>query len=108
MAYGQFEGKDIRHPDIRRMFTRDQVLASDWYKNRLVAKQKVDIALWTRHVDYLKTYIDQTRGETGLESLRLSARLQTAQEQLAVVSRPGYLQTLVGTIGVDPCLYGPT
>ncbi len=106
MAYGQFEGKDIRHPDIRRMFTREQVLASDWYKKRLIAKQKVDMALWTRHIDYLQNYLEQTRGETGLESLQLSARLRTAQEQLAIVSTPGYLQALVGTIGVEPCLYG--
>lgn len=88
------------------MFTRDQVLASDWYKKRLIAKQKVDMALWTRHIDYLQNYLEQTRGETGLESLQLSARLRTAQEQLAIVSTPGYLQALVGTIGVEPCLYG--
>ena len=107
MAYGHFEGKDIRHPEIRRMFTRDHVMSSDWYKKRLAAKQMVDINLWTRHVTYLKAYIEQTSDETGLEELRLSARLAKAQEQLAIVSRPGYLQSLIGAIGVDPCLYGP-
>ena len=31
MAHGQFEGKDVHHPDIRRLFTREHLLASDWY-----------------------------------------------------------------------------
>ncbi len=105
MAYGTFEGKDVRHPEIRRMFTREDVMASGWYKQRLAAKQKVDMALWKRHVDYLRSYIDQTRGETGLEELQLPERLAQAKQQLAAVSQSGYLQTLAGTIGVDPCLY---
>ncbi len=107
MAYGQFEGKDIRHPELRDMFSRQRILASQWYKDRLITKQKVDVALWTRHVDYLTAYSEQTRGEPGLENLQLATRLAKARQQLAIVSSPGYLQALVGTIGVDPCLYGP-
>ena len=105
MAYGHYEGKDIRHPDIRLMFSRDHILTSDWYKQRLVAKQKVDIDLWKRHRDYLKTYIDKTDGESGLEHLQLPLRLDEAERQLATVSQSGYLKTLIGTVGVDPCLY---
>jgi hypothetical protein len=105
MARGTFEGKDVRHPEIRKLFTREAVLAGDWYQQRLVTKQKVDMALWKRHVDYLRAYMDQTQGETGLEDLQLPTRLAMAQRQLATVSHSGYVHALTGTIGVDPCLY---
>jgi hypothetical protein len=44
MATGSFEGKDNRHPDIRKMFTRESLLASAWYRARLETKQRRDIA----------------------------------------------------------------
>ena len=50
MAHGAFEGKDAHHPDIRRLFTLESLRASDWYRERLAAKQRVDDRLWRRHV----------------------------------------------------------
>jgi hypothetical protein len=82
MAHGHYEGRSIADPALRAMFTRDAVLASDWYHARLAAKQARDVALWTRHV-----------AATG------SA---LARERLAWVSSPKYLQSLHGTIGADP------
>src|SRR5665213_843606 len=51
MAYGNCEGKTERDPAVRRLFTRESLLASDWYRERLVTKQRRDIALWERHRD---------------------------------------------------------
>jgi hypothetical protein len=34
-------------PALRALFTREAMLASDWYHERLVVKQR-DIALWAR------------------------------------------------------------
>ena len=45
-----FEGKDASDPAIRALFTREALLASDWYHERLAIKQQRDIALWERHV----------------------------------------------------------
>ena len=53
MAKGTFEGKDVHQPEIRRMFTLDYLLGSDWYRKRLVAKQKSDVTLWQRHLRYV-------------------------------------------------------
>ena len=50
MAHGAFEGKDAHHPDIRRLFTLRRAPGSDWYRQRLAAKQRVDERLWRRHV----------------------------------------------------------
>ena len=49
MAFGQYEGMTASDPRIRDLFTRESLLASDWYRERLRAKQSIDIALWTRH-----------------------------------------------------------
>ena len=51
MAHGHFEGKDVNDPSIRSMFTREALLDSDWYRERLRVKQTRDIALWRRHLE---------------------------------------------------------
>ncbi|MEN6477505.1 MAG: hypothetical protein ABFC75_05910, partial [Rectinema sp.] len=35
MAEGSFEGKSIHDPEVRKLFSRDYVLGSDWYRQRL-------------------------------------------------------------------------
>ncbi|MEO8128189.1 MAG: hypothetical protein ABJF23_21405 [Bryobacteraceae bacterium] len=93
MAHGEFEGMREDDPRIRKMFTRESLLESEWYQERLKAKQKVDIDLWTRHV-------------AALESVEGPAdpRLAAALEELDRVRSEAYLTQLVGTIGADPSL----
>ena len=87
MAHGHCENKGIDDPSIRALFTREALLASDWYAERLAVKQKRDIALWRRHVASLNA--------AGLDS-------QAAKAELARVSSAAYLAELRGTIGADP------
>jgi hypothetical protein len=82
MAHGHYDGRGVDDPSIRALFTRDALLASEWYRDRLRVKQQRDIALWTRHVD------------------RVGA--DAAGAGLARVTSPAYLEELVGTIGADP------
>ena len=82
MAHGHCEGRDVHDPEIRRMFTREALLDSDWYRERLRVKQQRDIALWRRHV----AAVGGDRAGAGL----------------ARVCAPEYLDELVGTIGADP------
>ena len=102
MAQGHFENKDAAHPDIRAMFTRDYLLASAWYRQRLQTKQERDIALWTRHVQYLEAFTRQPNQSDVATQLHIPARLSAAQKELARVSSPAYLESLVGTLGADP------
>jgi hypothetical protein len=46
MANGCFEGKVITDSTIRFMFTREYLLQSDWYQERLKIKQQRDYLLW--------------------------------------------------------------
>jgi hypothetical protein len=102
MAYGNFEGKDANHPDIRALFTREALLASDWYQERLVIKQHRDIALWERHARSLTEFLASSGHQDEAERLGIAERLEHARAELERVSAPEYRRSLVGTIGADP------
>ena len=106
MAIGSYQGKDAHHPEIREMFTRKHLLASDWYRKRLEAKQRVDAALWTRHVAYLDAFLLRATHRGEAERLQLADRRTLAAAELDRVSAPAYLKNLVGTLGTDPTLVG--
>jgi hypothetical protein len=102
MANGEYEGKDVQHPDIRAMFSRDYLLASDWYRERLEVKQARDVTLWRRHVHNLKQFIKLASHANVAERLQIEERLKAAEEKLEQVRAPEYLEQLTGTIGADP------
>jgi hypothetical protein len=89
MAEGDYEGMDVHHPAVRDMFTREALLASEWYRERLLTKQRRDIALWRRHLETLERSV-------------FRERLPAARAELARVTSPDYLASLVGTLGADP------
>ena len=102
MAEGSWHGHDANSPEVRKLFTRDYLLSSDWYRERLIKKQEVEISRWSSCVSYIESFVESPlRSETARE-MRLPARLKYAQEQLALVSSAGYLEELVGTLGADP------
>ena len=102
MATGSYSGMDIHHPDIRAMFTRESLLASDWYQERLEIKQHRDIEMWKRHVKHLQQFLDDKDYEDEAQRLGMPQRLETARQKLAAVQQEDYLKSLVGTLGADP------
>ncbi len=102
MASGSYQGKDVHDPDIRALFTREALLASDWYRERLETKQLRDVALWTRHVAYLDAFAIRASHHDVAEKLDIQSRLEKARAKLEWVSGSAYLQSLSGTIGADP------
>lgn len=101
MATGQYEGRDAHHPEIRALFTREALLASDWYQQRLETKQQRDAALWERHCAYLQAFLAKETHQDVAERLDIAGRLQQAQDKLARIRTAGYLESLQGTIGAD-------
>ena len=63
---------------IRSMFTRDYLLASDWYQDRLKAQQQRDVAY--------------------------AVRFQASPDRLKYLESEAHLNSLKGTIGADPSL----
>lgn len=104
MAYGEYEGKTLTDPAIRGLFSRDAMMESDWYKARLEAKVKVDVALWTRHVAYLQSALTKPGYASELKRLHIEERIVEAQKTLDRVSSPAYRESLIGMIGADPAL----
>ena len=102
MAYGHHEGRDAAHPGIRAMFTREALLASDWYQERLAIKQQRDVALWERHVRSLGDFLSSSGHREEARRLGIPGRLEQARTELERLRSPEYLKTLVGTIGADP------
>ncbi len=102
MAYGEYEGKDLHHPGIRALFTRESLLASDWYQARLDAKVRVDQSLWNRHIAYLEAFLAKPTYQSELRRLRIQERLATARTTRDHVHSPLYRESLTGMLGTDP------
>ena len=102
MAHGQFEGRELSHTKIRSLFTRETFLASDWYAERLRAKQIVDSKLWQRHVAYLTKFITKPHYGEEAARLKIEDRLHAARNELRRISAPTYLNELRGTLGANP------
>jgi hypothetical protein len=104
MAHGDYDGMTAADPKVRKMFTREHLLASDWYRERLETKQQREAALWARHVAYLESFLNRPGYREVAAQLDVSGRLDRARQELRRVKSPEYLKQLVGTIGSDPML----
>jgi hypothetical protein len=102
MAKGHFEGKDLHHPEIRRMFTLNHLWESDWYPDRLRAKQQVDSRLWERHVNDLENFLKAPADSDGELLYGIKDRLEEARKQLAYLKSSDYLNFLKGSTGAQP------
>jgi hypothetical protein len=78
------------------------MLASDWYAERLRAKQAVDAKLWQRHIGYLVKFISKPHYAEEAARLRIEDRLHKARNELKRVNAPAYLDELRGTLGASP------
>jgi hypothetical protein len=101
MAYGEYTGKTIDDTSIREMFTRDYLMQSDWYQQRLRIKQQRDAQLWKMNRDYVEQRMDETPENETEEWAVLQGRIEKADEMLEWVSSQSYLDSLQGSLGAD-------
>lgn len=102
MAYGEYNGKTIADNEIRNMFTREAVISSEWYKERLILKQKHDQALYERHTAYIKKFIENPVNAPIIKAKQIFDKLSQAEKELERIKSDEYLKSLYGTIGLDP------
>ena len=57
MAHGEYQGMRENDSAFRALFTRESLLASDWYRERLLAKRDIDPRLWKRHNEALEGFL---------------------------------------------------
>ncbi len=103
MANGHFEGKDSNHPDIRKLFNRDVMLASDWYRARIDAFATSQETLWSKHLSYLKS-VEGKKAELLLHDIQLDQRIAYAEGELKKIRSSGFANSQIGTLGLDPCM----
>ena len=101
MAYGHVDHKQIDDPSIRHMFTRDYLLQSDWYKERLLIKQSRDTQLWLQHKAYLNSQMQALDEDETDRKLQLAEQISEADGMIEKVKSLTYLERLHGTLGAD-------
>ncbi len=106
MATGSYEGKGMGDPEVRKLFDRDYVINSDWYKERLRIKQERDVRGAEDKISYLENFIANPKREQTCQRLQLREKLSRIKEELNYFRSEKYLEHLVGTIGADPLFRG--
>ncbi len=102
MAYGDHEGKTAADPEVRSLFTRESLLQSDWYRHRLLTKQKRDVEHWRAFELRLSAMIASSSVAESPNRDELRHRLEYAETMRARAESESYLNELVGTTGADP------
>ena len=102
MKDGNYEGEKLNSPKIRELFTREALLKSDWYAERLRSQQNNDIDQWQKNVAYLEHFLERETYSAVAKRLGIETRLTEAKDTLDTVRSKQYLNSLVGTIGRQP------
>lgn len=102
MRDGQWQGHTIASPEVRALFDRETMLRSDWYQERLLCRQKLQTALWKRHILSLENFLHMRAHEGEAARLQIPERLANARRNLEETQTQSYLDSLRGTLGTDP------
>ncbi|HHV20142.1 MAG TPA: hypothetical protein GXZ30_01160 [Propionibacterium sp.] len=103
MAHGTTaDGHTLDSPEVRSMFTREAVLTSEWYAERLDAQQRETVRVAEQGVAALRDFIGKDHTEAVVARLGLTDRLADAEAEAARVASAVYRKSLVGTLGRQP------
>ena len=112
MAKGEYEGMTLESPEFRAMWTRDNIIKSDWYKERLTTFQEKEATRLARGVEYLESFVQgpdriegDWKGKQMVEDLKLHDRIADTKKALDKVKSPEYVKFIEGSLGVDPRIY---
>lgn len=104
MAEGDLTGITLQDPELRALFDRKQMLASDWYRERLERRREVEIGQWEQHLKYLRDFLQKDSHRAEAKRLKIRQRIAHAEDALKAYKSPKRLKTLRGTLGTDPAL----
>ena len=104
MRDGTWEGRKTDDPVFRSLFTRESLLASDWYRARLEAQRTVDIHLAESQARYLETFLTRANYADVASRLNVRERLDHSLAAAKTAREPAYLKKLVGTLGAEPAI----
>lgn len=100
MAHGESaEGWTLESPQFRALFTRESVLASDWYAARLDAAQAQEVARADAGIAELSAFIAADGPAGAADRLGLRARLDTVRAARDKAASAQTRAALIGTLG---------
>ncbi|MGZ4620110.1 MAG: hypothetical protein ACXV3F_15720, partial [Frankiaceae bacterium] len=95
-------GWGLDSPEFRIMFTREAVLASDWYAQRLDAKQAAASARANAGLAAIEKFVSTPGNEEPTARLDMPARVEAARVEAQRLASPQFREQLVGTAGSTP------
>jgi hypothetical protein len=104
MRDGNWEGRGADDPVFRALFTRESLLASDWYRARLEAQRTIDAHLGASQADYLEKFLARPNYADVAARLDIRSRLKHASASATATQTPAYLAKLTGTLGAEPAI----
>ena len=96
------EEKNLKSLEVRSLFDPEILINSDWYRKRIEAKCTVDQRLWEKHYSALKKFNTDSIYTDEQEKLNIPGKIISVKENIAATKDSSYLDSLIGTIGVDP------
>ena len=101
MAYGFYNGFTIDSAEVRDLFRKETILASDWYAERLRNKQAIDVRLIEKKIINLEAFIANPINASVIKEFKYEERLRAAKETLEYYLSDAYPEALTGTIGAE-------
>ncbi len=96
MKDGHYEGKTLDDPEIREMFSTENIRKSEWYAERLMTRQQIE-------VNNLQNLLQTMQNASATDkSSALTEEINLVRSKLKQVKGISYLKSLGGTIGADP------
>jgi hypothetical protein len=96
------QGWGLHSPEFRALFTRESVLASDWYARRLDAKQAAASARADAGLAAIEKFASTPGNEEPTARLNMPARVEAARSEARRLASPEYREQLIGTVGSTP------
>jgi len=96
------QGWGLDSPEFRVMFTREAVLASDWYSQRLDAKQAAASARADAGLAAIERFVSTAGNEEPTARLGMPARVEAARVEARRLASHEVREQLVGTEGNTP------
>lgn len=94
MRDGSYEGKTLDSPEIRNLFTLESIKNSEWYAERLISRQQIEV----NALQHRLHEISDSPAKRAHEDSELAA----VKSELKYKKSLGYLKSLAGTLGADP------
>ncbi len=95
-------GLTLDSPEFREMFTRESVLASDWYAERLDAKQDAARSRADAGLAAIEKFVSTPGNEEPTQRLGMPGRVDAARAESQRLAGPEFRDMLVGTTGSTP------